>query len=596
MVVRRNQEVVSARLIAQIRAVLSHYVVMSCALIVVVGCSKDQTQSQTLADVVYDNAHIWTGDPVRPWAGSLAILDGRIVAIGDGGDLDAWRGEETEYQDLGGRLVTPGFQDSHIHVTYLASPQVDLAGAETLNEIQRRILEFSEANPEMPWIVGFGWGYSAFPDQRPLASHLDAVVSDRPVLVSARDGHMALANTMAMQMASIDETTPDPENGRIVRTEQGSATGELQESAKKLVSDLIPPPTEEERYQALLTNTLAAAAEGITAFHEAGVSPEIVALFERADAEGRMLQRVELALRMATSEDKSVAPLQAATDHIRDATSLRDRLDGPFLRVRSVKGMLDGTIDASTAGMFESYVGTDTKGILFWETDNLRKIVTLYDGAGFQVILHAIGDRTIAQALDAFDHARTVNGTRDSRHRVEHAEMPRLSDLARFREMGVVASTQAMFAYPDTTVLENFAVLLGHDRAQHADNFALWDDAGVRQVFGSDYPVYTFSVLQGIEAAATRMTEAGNPPGGWYPEGRIPVEAALRHYTIDAAWGTHDEQVRGSLEVGKFADFVVLSENILEIDPTKISEAKVLKTVMNGRVTFDAIPTTLRGE
>lgn len=570
--------------------------VVICTAVILTACGKEQADAPTSADSVFDNGRIWTGDPIRPWAGSMAILDGRIVAIGESGDLAAWRGDDTEYQDLGGRLVTPGFQDSHIHVTYQATSQADLAGAETLDELQQRIRDFAESNPDLPWIVGFGWVYSAFPDHRPLASHLDAVVADRPVLVSARDGHMALANTLAMRLASIDETTPDPENGRIVRTEQGSATGELQESAKKLVSDLIPPPTEEERYQALLSNMSAAAAEGITAIHEAGVSPGVVALFERAAAESRMLQRVELALRMVTSEDRSVAPVRAAEVHIAAAISLRDRLNGPFVRVRSIKGMLDGTIDATTAAMFGNYVGADTNGMLFWELDNLKEIVRLYDGAGFQVILHAIGDRTIAQALDAFDFARTVNGARDSRHRVEHAEMPRLSDLARFRDMGVIASTQAMFAYPDTAVLENFSVLLGHDRAQHADNFALWDDAGVHQVFGSDYPVYTFSVLQGIEAAVTRMTEAGNPPGGWYPDGRISVDAALRHYTVDAAWGTHDDQDRGSLEVGKFADFVVLSENILEIDPTAISETRVLKTVMHGRTTFDATAAITEGE
>ena len=357
----------------------------------------------------------------------------------------------------------------------------------------------------------------------------------------------------------------------------------------KLVDQLIPPPTEDERYRALLNTMRKAAAAGITAIHEAGVAEQGIKLFERAEAEEKLLQRVELALRMVKAGDRGVVPVEAAKAHIADALAMRAHLNGPLVRVRSIKGMLDGTIDATTAAMFDNFVGTDTAGIPFWDVDTLKGTVAMYDKAGFQVILHAIGDRAISDALDSLEYARKVNGTKDRRHRIEHAEIPRVADLARFRDMNVIASTQAMFAYPDDTVLQNFAVLLGHDRAQHADNFALWDEAGVRQVFGSDYPVMTLSVLKGIEAAVTRMTESGHPPGGWYPDGRISVEAALRHYTSDSAWGIHDEEDRGSLAVGKFADFVVLSENILEIDPTKISEVQVLKTVMNGQTTYGAI-------
>lgn len=572
------------------------FTVAICAILFAAGCEMQPLISHSSADAVFDNGRIWTGNSEQPWAGSVAIHRGRIAAIGDSGTLDSWRGADTEYHDLKGRLVTPGFQDSHIHIMYNSAPQVDLAEARTLADIQQRLLEFAKANPDMPWILGFGWGYGAFPDQRPLASQLDAVVSDRPVFISSRDGHMSLVNTKAMQLASIGKATADPENGRIVRTIDGVATGELQETAAKLVRQLIPEPTENQRFQTLLRNMQQAAAQGITAFHETGVAPENIALFERAAASGQMLQRVELALKMVTTENRNAVPVAAAEAHIANGIALRERLKGPLLRVRSIKGMLDGTVDAATAAMFENFVGTDTAGIPFWELETLRETVALYDKAGFQVILHAIGDRAISEALDAFEYVRKVNGSRDRRHRVEHAEVPSVSDLARFREMEVIASTQPMFAYPDTTVLHNFAVLLGHERCQHADNFALWDDAGVRQVFGSDYPVMTMSVLKGIEAAVTRMTEAGNPPGGWYPQGRIPVEAALRHYTSDAAWGTHDDKDRGTLEVGKFADFVVLSENILEIDPTMISETKVLKTVMNGRTTFEAAQATREGK
>jgi predicted amidohydrolase YtcJ len=399
---------------------------------------------------------------------------------------------------------------------------------------------------------------------------------------------MALANTLAMQLSGIDTSTTDPENGRIVRTKNGEATGELQESAMGLLDSLVPPPTEEQRYQALLNTMKLAAAAGITTIHEAGVSQQDVQLFERAESEGKLLQRVELAFRMVTPSDRQIVPVLEAKDHIRESITIRERLDGPFVRARSVKGMLDGTVDATTAAMFDNFVGTDTAGIPFWDLETLQSTVAMYDDAGFQLILHAIGDRAISDALDAFAYTRSANTHSDRRHRVEHAEIPRVDDLARFRELNVIASTQAMFAYPDDTVLQNFSVLLGDDRAKHADSFAMWDDAGVRQVFGSDYPVMTLSVLKGIEAAATRMTESGKPPGGWHPDGRISVDAALRHYTSDAAWGTHDEKERGSLEVGKFADFVVLSENILDIDPTTISEVRVLQTVMHGTTTFAA--------
>lgn len=562
------------------------YLLSIFVMITLVGCLSKKETAPNTADAIYLNGKIWTGDRDRPWANGLAVKGDKIISIDDSEALLELRGPDTISHNLDGNFVTPGFQDSHIHVMYQSSPQVDLAGTETLTDIKQRIQIFATENPDLPWIEGFGWGYGAFPEQRPLAEHLDAVLPDRPVFISSRDGHMALANTMAMTLASVDSSTDDPENGRIVRGIDGEVTGEFQEKAMNLIREFIPPPSAEQRYQALLSKMDEAAAAGITAFHEAGVQAENIALFEKALSEEKLLQRMELALRMVTPETRSQVPTRAIKTQIEEAKTLQKDFNGPYISVRSVKGMLDGTIDATTAAMFDNYIGTDKKGIPFWDSETLQETVATYDEAGFQVILHAIGDRAIAEALDAFDYARTTNVARDRRHRVEHAEMPRLSDLTRFKEMGIIASTQPMFAYPDTTVLENFSPLLGHDRAQHADNFAMWDDAGVRQIFGSDNPVMSLSVLKGIEAAVTRMTEAGTPPGGWYPDGRISVEAALRHYTSDSAWGTHDDRERGTLEVGKFADFVVLSENIFEIDPSQISETKVLRTVMGGRTTF----------
>jgi len=549
---------------------------------------SESAPSQLTADAIYANGEIWTGNPELPWAEALAVKDDKILAIGTVDDVSKVSGPKTDYHDLKGRFVSPGFQDSHLHIMYLSTARVDLAGAETLQDIQTRIGDFAAANPDLPWIEGFGWGYAAFPEKRPLAVNLDDVINDRPVFVTSRDGHMALANSLAMEKAGVDAMTLDPENGRIVRGLDGEPTGEFQENAMTVIRQIIPEPTLDQRYQAFLTNMRKAAESGITAFHEAGVDPINIPLFERANSNGELLQRIEMALRMVSADERTTLPKDKIIAHIEEARALRQRLDGPYLRVRSIKAILDGTIDATTAAMFDHYIGTDTAGLPFWEVDTLKRAAALYDEAGFQLILHAIGDRAIAEALEVFDFAQQENGARDSRHRVEHAELPRIIDLEKFRDLGVTASTQPMFAYPDATVLENFSPLLGHDRAQHADNFALWDEAGVRQVFGSDNPVMTLSVLQGIETAVTRMTNDGTPPGGWYPDGRISVEAALRHYTSDSAWGIHDDKERGTLETGKFADFVVLSRNIFEINPSQISDVDVLRTVMGGRTTYIA--------
>jgi predicted amidohydrolase YtcJ len=247
--------------------------------------------------------------------------------------------------------------------------------------------------------------------------------------------------------------------------------------------------------------------------------------------------------------------------------------------------MLDGTVDSRTAAMFEPYVGGGT-GLPFWKQDTLDAAVARYDREGFQILLHAIGDKAIHMALNAYESAAKVNGPRDRRHRVEHAEIPRPSDIPRFRTLGVIASTQPMFANPDKTTLENFAVLLGPERAARADAFKLWDDAGVRQTFGSDWPVMPMEPLKQIYCAVTRMTPEGTPAGGWYPANRISAEAAVRHFTVDAAYASFEDGEKGTLSLGKLADFVVLSDDILAPSPERILKMKALLTVMGGQDTF----------
>ncbi|MGE5246615.1 MAG: amidohydrolase [Betaproteobacteria bacterium] len=541
------------------------------------------------ADRIFVDGRIWTADTAHPYAEALAVSGDRLLVVGSTADVRAVAGPDTAVVDLKGRFVVPGFRDSHAHFPG-PTDSVDLSDASSVREVQRRLIEFARTHPTEAWIRGRGWGYSAFPDRKPDKRYLDEVVPTRPAYVVERDGHMGLANSKALAVAGITKDTPDPPNGHIERDAAGEPTGELKEAAQQLLTRHIPAPTAEERYQAFLAHMDRAAAAGLTAIQNASWSPDDQPLVLRALSEGRLKLRFRFATPILLTSmyprgHRMDAPLTSAD--LAGARELRDTFRGPLVEFGAVKGVLDGVIDARTAAMMQPYVGGGT-GLPFWDQDDLDRTVALYDQEGFQVLLHAIGDKAIHMALDAYEYAARVNGTSGRRHRVEHVEVPDLGDIARFRQLGVIASTQAMFALPDDTTLHNYAVVLGPARASHANAFRLFDEAGVVQAFGSDWSVFPFEPLPAMYVAATRMTPAGTPAGGWYPENRIPVEAALRHYTIDGAYASFDEAKEGSLVAGKLADFVVLSQDILASPPRVLLDARVLLTVMGGRDTYRA--------
>jgi predicted amidohydrolase YtcJ len=563
-----------------------------CRVVLAVAylCVSCEAQSPARhVDRILVNGKIWTEDDAQPVAEAMAVAADRIVAVGSNEEIRKLALPDTAVLDLGGRLVVPGFQDSHIHFPGRSVNELDLHGVETLKEFQQRLADFAKTHPSLPWITGDGWGYSAFPDQTVDKKYIDAVVPDRPVYLIERDGHMGLANTRALEVAGVTSATPDPPNGQIMKGKNGEPTGEFKEAAQELIFRKIPARSLEDEYQSLLKHMDEAAAAGITAVQDANTSLDTFPVFERA-AESDLLK---LRFRFAPpilpkdggfpAKHKLEKPLTEAD--LETYKKLREKYQGPLLKFRAIKGFLDGTVDARTAAMFEPYVGGGT-GIPFWEQDELNQTVALYDKEGFQVMLHAIGDKAIDMALNAFAYAEKTNGTSGRRHRIEHVEVPRLADLPRFKQLGVIASTQPIFANPDPTSLENFAVLLGPERASHADSFKLFDDAGAVQVFGSDWGVFPFEPLPAIYCAVTRMTPEGTPAGGWYPAGRISVEAALRHYTRDGAYASFDEKIRGTLTTGKLADFVVLSKDILTVPPAEILKTKVLLTVMGGKETY----------
>ena len=531
-----------------------------------------------VADAIYTNARIWTGDATQPSAQAIAIREGKLIAVGSAAQALTHRGPATRVIDLQGRRVVPGFSDAHWHLS--TTDQADLTDAKSPAEIVRRLKAWAAKRPAGSWVVGRGWTPSDFPGNAPHRRFLDVAFPGQPVVLTDRDGHQSIANGRALALAKVTAATPDPVRGVIEREAQGVPTGLLKESARQLVVRLVPEPTVDDIARRIDEETRKAASFGIVLIQDAsGRAPEHAVLtILRAAATADTL-RVRYRAAFPFTPDVSVAT-------VRRYTMLRDSVNGPWLRFGIAKGMLDGTVDAKTAAMLEPYVGSDDTGLPFWPAATLNKGVARYDSAGIQVELHAIGDRAVRTALDAYAHAAKVNRTQGRRHRIEHIEVPALSDLPRFKQLGVIASTQAIFATPDQTTILNYAPLLGPERSSRANAFKKFDDAGATQAFGSDYPVFPMDVLLGIYTAVTRQTPDGTPKGGWYPENRITVEAALRHYTKDAAYAAFMDKETGSLVVGKYADFAVLSADILTTPPSALLKTKVLLTIIGGREAY----------
>lgn len=524
-------------------------------------------------DRIYYNARIWTGDSTAPAATAIATRRDTIVAVGDDATIRALAGANTISEDLDGRRVLPGFQDDHWHLPTRRT--AELASAADPAGIVAILRTFAASLPPDAWITGRGWTAAHFQRAAMDGRFLDRAFPDRPVVLTDRDGHLVLANAAALARAAVSAETRDPSGGSIARDGRGNPTGLLRETAMGLVTRHLPAPMADEVYTALRYEMHRAAARGLTAIQVAnGLNAVEAAAFERALAEDSLLVRFRLAVPFERGVTDSALQAYAA---------LRDAHTGPLLRYGIAKGMLDGTVDAGTAAMLEPYARGGGTGLPRWTAEELATTVAAYDRAGIQVELHAIGDRAIRMALDAYEAVRATNGVRDRRARVEHIEVPDPSDLPRFKALGVVASSQAIFALPDAVIFDNYVPMLGPARERHAMPFKSLDDAGAIQAFGSDYPVFPMDPLLGIHVAVTRTTPEGTPTGGWLPEQRLSVEQAVKHYTWGSAYAAFRETDLGVLRAGMLADFLVLSEEILGVDPAALLRATPVLTVMGGR-------------
>jgi predicted amidohydrolase YtcJ len=556
---------------------------LAAAVFLLFGLTVTGRPAEVPADLLLTGGRVWTADTERPWAEAIAIGDGRILYVGNAAGAARHRGPKTQTVALGGRLVVPGFDDSHIHLMSgaLSLERVDLIEDQTLAGVQARVRAFAAAHPGSPWVLGRGWLYGSFPGGLPTKQQLDAAVADRPAYMECYDGHSGWANSKALALAGITRDTKDPVGGAIVRDPAtGEPTGALKEAATALVESKIPLPGAEERYQLLLRALRLLNSQGITSVQDAGYTPAQLdadlPLLERALREDQLTVRITAAVQMGPG--KVDGPISRAV-------ALAKVHTGPRLRFGSVKGFVDGVIEAHTAAMLEPYSDDPSQGTgkPNWEPAALDAAVTAADRAGLQVYLHAIGDRGVRMALDAHEAALRANGRPDRRGRIEHIETISPADYPRFRALGVIASMQPLHANPDQNNVDVWSRNIGPERASRGFSWRNIEKAGGRLAFGSDWPVVTSAVTRGLYCAVARKTKEGAPPGGWLPELAVSLESALRHYTIDGAYASFEEAEKGSIAAGKRADLVVLSEDLFRQPPEAILKAKVLLTVMDGR-------------
>lgn len=527
------------------------------------------------------NARVWTGDRTAPWAEAIAARGEVIAAVGTSDEIRKMAANLVPV-DAGGRLLVPGFIDTHVHFVQggfrLAS--VQLRDAKTRAEFVRRIEAFAATVPPGTWIRGGDWDHSLWGGELPTRDWIDAVTREHPVWINRLDGHMALANTVALKTAGITRATKDLAGGEVLRSPDGEPTGLLKDNAMALVDKVAPPPSGEMRDRALAAAMKYVAEQGVTSVHNMGTWDEL-ATFARARAANALTTRIY-----------GVVPLND-WERLRDVVARKEHggADGrgdEWLRVGGLKGFVDGSLGSHTAAFHQPFNDSpNDRGLLVNSPEDLYRWISGADAAGLHVMVHAIGDRANGLLLNIFERVVTENGQRDRRFRIEHAQHLASTDIPRFAKLGVIASMQPYHAIDDGRWAERY---IG-DRIRTTYAFRSLLDSGARLAFGSDWYVAPPTPLEGIYAAVTRRTLDDRNPGGWVPEQKISVEQALRAYTADAAYASFDESRKGMLSPGKLADFVILDRNIFDIPAEEISNARVGMTFAGGRRVFERTPT-----
>jgi hypothetical protein len=521
----------------------------------------------------------------QTWAQAVAIHGDKIVAVGEDSEIEKLRQPGTKVVDAGGRLVLPGFVDCHIHFLdgSLSLGRVNLDGAKDPAEIQEKLREYAAKHPGKDWIRGRGWDYAMFgAETLPHKKYLDELFPDRPVFLEGYDGHTYWANSKALAMAGVTAKTPDPPNGAIVHDPKtGEPTGALKESAVELVAKILPKITRAEKLEALRAGMKWANENGLTRVHSAGGDFEELALFDELRRRGEQTLRFYIAY--------FLDPPELRPQDLDAIETARKTYRGDWIDTDAVKMMLDGVIESHTAALLEPYSDDpSTKGKLFWDPQKYDAAVAELDKRGLQLFTHAIGDYGVRTALDAYENAENINHTKDRRPRIEHIETIQAVDIPRFGTLGVIASMQPLHAYPNEDTLDVWARNIGPDRASRAWVWKSIANDGGHLAFGSDWPVVTLNPWEGMQTAVTRQTTEGKPGGGFVPAQRLSVAETIAGYTLGAAYAGRREKTEGSIETGKLADLIIVSQDVFDIDAHHLAETKVVTTIVGGRMVYRA--------
>ena len=546
-----------------------------------VACTVER-HAVPAADLVLRHGAVYTMDAERSWAEAVAVRAGRIVYVGSDNGIAPFIGSGTEVVDLAGQMVLPGFHDSHAHPISggLTLAECDLNDSTTRAGVVAMIRWCAAAHPDRPWVRGRGWALPIFPDANPRKELLDSLVPDRPAYLRAADGHSAWANSKALALAGITKETADPPNGRIERDPRtGEPSGTLREGATALVSRLLPDRTAAERESALKLGLRLANRDGITSLYDASVDTADLRTYQAIIAEDSLTARVVAALEV----DPAAGPGQVPA-----LERLRERFRSARFRPIAAKLFADGVLESGTAALLEPYLGRHgDRGHSDYTPASLDSIAVALDRAGFQIHVHAIGDRAIRMTLDALAAARQANGPRDARPMMAHIELIEPEDIPRFRELGVIADFQPLWAYADDYITRLTEPQLGPARSRWLYPIGSVSRNGAVIVGGSDWPVSSLAPLDAIQVALTRraLEAPAGPP--WIPQEVVDLPTILAAYTINGAYAFGQETETGSLEVGKTADLVVLDRNLFEIPVERIHQVRVVRTVLEGKTVWE---------